>query len=378
MAQEIQYKTEFLFTNQVIGNEAFMRLNQQIGPDASGDPYIDGAKFSDEMYRNKAAGRKNIVKINSPGGRVLHGWNIVDSIIETGADTFNTGVAYSMAGICLLFGKHRKSYDYAGMMIHAPRNTSGENTPSVEFAKGQFKTLLETRTKLSKAEIDNIIDGGKDHFYTAQEAFEKGLIDEVVPSGRLITPPLNASAKDLCAFYNSQDQNQNNDMDFKEILNSLTGKKNESESIVAVTQMKGEIESLTASVAAKDQELTALKAKVTELENAGKANDVKAKATKLIEDAEKAYKLVGLKSEDKAKLIENAIANFEGAELMIKSMPSKKEFAAAGAIKDEKGDTMTYEHLAKHDPKQLAQIAENDPELFARLADEYNESKKAK
>lgn len=371
--ENLTHKRDFLFTNRVSGNTVFMLLNQQIGPDDSKDPYIDGARFSEEMYWHKADGKKNVVKINSPGGRVLHGWNIVDSIIETEADTFNTGVAYSMAGILLMFGKHRKAYDFAGTMIHAPRDMGGKKTQSVEFAKGQFKTLLETRTKFTKEEIEDMMTSGKDYFFTAQEALTKGIIDEIVPSGQSLTPPTNLSAKALCAFYNSYDENQNSkEMEYKDILNWLTGKSTEKESVEEVKNMKAQIANHASEKKTLEDAKTILEARVKTLEDAAKGGEAKAKATTLIEAAIKANKFGTLKDEDKTKLIDNAVANYDAAKLMIDAMPSKKAGSAAEVPSGDKGETKTYEWMAKNDPKGLAAIAESDPDLFNKLSDEYN------
>lgn len=376
MAEVIEHKRETEFTNKVLGNTVFMLLNQQIGqdPKAVNDPYINGANFAEEMYYWKSQGRDLSVKINSPGGKVSHGWNMIDSIIECGAETFNTGIAFSMAGMCLMAGKFRKAYDFTAVMLHAPRGTTG---PLMDVVKNQFRVLLETRTKFTKEEVNEMVDSGKDYFFSAQEALKKGIIDEVVPSGRSFSPPTSASAKELCEFYNSYEENQNNeDMDFKDLLAKLTGKGSEAESIVAVTEMKGKIDSLTASVTAKDQEITTLKAKVAELENAGKEDAAKVKAVKLIDDAEKAKKFVNLKAEEKQKFVEMATANYDGVKAMIDSMPSKKEFSAASTVSDDKSKTETYEFLAKNDPKRLEDIFKNDPELFNKLSDEYVASKK--
>ena len=373
MSQQVEVRTDFIFTNRVIGDTVYMLLNQGIGPDPKNPTasYIDGARFADEMYYWKAAGKKIVAKINTPGGRVDHGWNMVDAIIECQADTFDAGIAYSMGGICLVFGKNRKAYDFASAMIHAPR---GGNKEVIDVIKGQFQKLLESRTKLSKAEIEDMMASGKDYFFTASEMLAKGLIDEIVPSNMTLTPPGGASAQGLYEFYNSFiDENQNNnDMDFKAILAKLTGKETEAEGIVAVTEMKASNESLKASLAVKEAEIADLKKKLADAELAGKATEAKAKATELIQAAVKANKFVGLKPEDEAKLIENATANFDSVKLMIDSMKPQKPAAAATFQSQERNKELSYEYLAKHDPQQLAQIAENDPELFNKLSDEYN------
>jgi len=140
--------------------------------------------------------------------------------------------------------------------------------------------------------------------------------------------------------------------------------------------MQGEVKTLKASGSSKDVEIIALKAKVTEHETAGKANDAKVKAEALIASAEKAGKFSALKPEDRIKLVENATANHDAVKLMIDSMPSVKKVAAATVISQEGKDTqMTYEWLAKNNPKELNRIATEDPELFDKLSYEYIKAK---
>lgn len=371
------------FTNRVMGNTVFMLVNKQIGFDDSepNEPFIDGPAFAEEVYYWKSQGKKVTVKINSPGGRVVQGWDMIDAIIECSADTMNTGIAYSMGGICLIAGSHRTAYGHATAMIHAPYNKSGKSvSPAGEAVKNAFRSLLESRTKFTKAEIDDMVDSGKDYFFTAKEMLKKGMIDEIIPSDVNVTPPMYASAKDLCAFYNQYEQNENNQMESKSSLSALwaklTGKTDETDQIVAFTNMQEEVKTLKASAVIKDQENAALKAKVTELENAGKITDAKTKAESLIASAEKAGKFVNMKKEDREKLVENAIANHDAVKIMIDSMPSGKTVAAATLPAGDKGNSLTYEQLAQKNPEKLAEIANNDPELYARLEEEYLNSKK--
>jgi ATP-dependent protease ClpP protease subunit len=376
VGQILEQETATKFTNKVSGNAVLMLVNKQIGYDDKypNDPFIDGPAFAEEVYWHKSQGREIKVKINSPGGRVVQGWDMVDAIIESGADTMNTGIAYSMGGICLIAGKHRTAYAHATAMIHAPHTKSGKVSPAAETIKNAFRILLESRTKFTKAEVDDMVDSGKDYFFTAKEMLKKGMIDEIIPSDVNVTPPTYASAKDLCAFFNSYEQNQNDQMEnpFKDMWAKMTGKSTDAEQILAYQSMQKEVETLKASITSKEQEITSLNAKVTELETAGKADESTRKAKELIEGAKKANKFGKLKPEDEAKLIENAVANYDAAKIMIDAMPSKKEAAAASVPDlDAKGEQNSYEWMMKNDPEGLKALYESDPELFNKLADDY-------
>jgi ATP-dependent protease ClpP protease subunit len=369
--ETIELGEKFTFTNRVIGNKVFMLLNLGIGPDKD-EPtaaYIDGSRFSDELYYWKSQGKQIEVKINTPGGRVDHGWSIIDAIQECEANTFGAGIAYSMGGVCLIFGKHRRAYDYSLIMIHAP---SGGSKQTLDLVKNQFRKLLETRTKFTKAEIDDMMDSGKDYFFTAEQAYKKGIIDEVVPSGKTLLPPTNATAKDLYAFYNNYiEEDKKTKFNMANIFASLFKKATEEEAITAVMEMRSENEQLKAKASQLETENKDLKAKLEKAENEAKAEATKTKAAELINNAEKAGKLKFKDAAEKAKAIESATANYDGFKILIDSTAAQKPVSAASHVADEKPEHNTYEWLAKNDPKKLAAIAESDPELFNKLSDDY-------
>lgn len=376
-------REKLYFTNRVNGNHVFMLLDKSIGKykDDDNDPYILGSAFAEEIYYWKSQGKQVTVKINCPGGSVFDGWSMVDAIMQNGANTENIGIAYSMGGICLMAGKHRTAYNFSRIMVHAPRGGSKNH---LEVVKGQFRDLLESRTKFSKAEIDEMIDSGKDYFFTPAEALQKGIIDEIIDTGKTF----NFSQEQLCntralyLVYNNafHESNQNNtDMDFKSIIAKLTGKTDEAEGIVAVTEMKSQLTKLEAAQASWVTEKAALQAKITELENAGKVSEAKTKAIALIEGAIAAGKMTFKTDAEKAQAIEGATANYDFTKSLIDKMPSGKT-AAAVSIPDTGGDQTknTYEWLMKNDPKKLQAIAETDEQLFNKLSDEYVESQKTK
>jgi ATP-dependent protease ClpP protease subunit len=371
------------FSARVVGDQVFMLLDKGIGPsmtDAT-QPYIDGSKFAEEMYYWKSQGKNVCVKINSPGGRVTHGWSMIDAIIETGADTVNAGVAYSMAAVCLLFGKKRKAYNYASTMLHAPHGGSPEYLPIVT---AQFKELLESRTKFTKDEITEIMSSGKDHKYNAKQMLEKGIIDEIIETGNSMRVPEYASTEELHDIFNSSLITEfKTKPTMENILARLLGKKTDEEAVVAAVEMKTKNDVLEATNAANVAQLEALNAKIAHLEAVTKAGDIKIKAAALIEGAITVGKFPSLPQESKDKLIESAVANYDGTKLMIDAIPAqtitrKAVAAVAQIVAEGKGaKEKSYKWLAQNDPKGLEAIAETDPELFGRLQDEYNAEARA-
>jgi ATP-dependent protease ClpP protease subunit len=364
--------TKSKYTNKVIGKTAFMLLNKPIGRPSKEENAIYGPDFADEMYSQKSQGNDVTVKINTLGGSVGQGWDMVDSIIETKAKTENVGFAYSMGGICLIVGSKRTAYPHTRAMIHAPRTADGKQHFHTELVKDQFRAILTNHTKFTEAEINDMIDSGKDYFFNAKEMLDKGMIDEIVPTGSYGNT---SGLSDIQAYeyYNSLIEEQETNNEEMEILNKLFGGKTETENIVSAVQMKAENDTLKAQKASVDAEIVALKAQITKLEAEKGAQDATKKATDLIEKGISDGKLVNLTAETKAALIASAVTGYDAAELMIKSMKATKS-ATASTIPDasSKGSERTYEYLAKNDPKALAEIAENDPELFNKLSDEHN------
>jgi ATP-dependent protease ClpP protease subunit len=373
------------FVNRVMDSKVFMLLNKDIGGSGDEDS-ISGSSFSEEMYYWKSQGKEIEVKINSLGGRVVQGWSMVDSIIETKANTFNAGVAYSMAGICLMAGSHRKAYNFSKVMIHAPHAKKGVNVPSdqLEAVKSQFRELLKSRTKFTEAEINDMVDSGKDYYFSAKEALTKGIIDEIVQTdkvfnfnedqihaGRALYMVFNSALKEELNIKSKTHMN---------IFAKFFKKETEEEAVVAAMEMKAENDQLKAAQASEktkfEAEKKALEDKIKDLENAGKANEVKAKATELIENAVKAGKMSFTADADKAKAIEGAAANFDYTKALIDGMKATKTVAAVSTVKEEKEVKLEYSYLANHDPKKLEEIEQTQPDLYAKLVQDFHNNAK--
>lgn len=127
--------------------------------------------------------------INSPGGQVDAGLTILDMIetCETPIRMYCYGIAYSMAALLFAAGKHgRYMLPHAKLMIHQPlvgRNMGG----SASDIQSLSETLMTTKKELDRllAEstgktVRQIAQATRyDHFFTAPEAVEFGLCDEV-------------------------------------------------------------------------------------------------------------------------------------------------------------------------------------------------------
>lgn len=359
----------------MIGNTAFMLLNKPIGISTPDQPAIAGEAFASEIYDWKSQGKDVTVKINCVGGNVYRGWDIVDSIIETKAKTENIGFAYSMAGIALIVGTDRTAYPHSRAMIHAPRPENGKKNPHTELVMDQFRTILKNHTKFTEAEINEMIDSGKDYFFDAKQQLEKGIVDRISNTGGYNNDVMMLSEKEACAYINRQlEQNENTmEIGIDKLWAKLTGKESQAEQMIAFTEMKAQYDGLIKDKTAAEAKVTELEAKVKALESEKEKGSAKAKGTELIGAAIKSGKLKELDAKAKESWIENATANYEVVKSMIESLPSGKHVAAATIPKSENksGGEMTYEWLMKNDPKELARIAEEDEALFNKLSEDW-------
>ncbi|MBQ8813817.1 MAG: ATP-dependent Clp endopeptidase proteolytic subunit ClpP [Lachnospiraceae bacterium] len=129
--------------------------------------------------------------INSPGGSVTAGMAIYDTMkyIKCDVSTICIGMAASMGAFLLAGGTKGKriALPNAEIMIHQPSGGSqGQATEMLIAAEH----ILKTRKKLNQILAENCEqplevverDTERDHWMTAQEALEYGLIDQVIES----------------------------------------------------------------------------------------------------------------------------------------------------------------------------------------------------
>ena len=132
--------------------------------------------------------------INSPGGSVSDGFGIVDTMnyIKCPVTTICVGMAASMGAVLLTCGEKGKRFatPNAEILIHQPLigGQGGGISGQATEIKIHADQMIKTREKLNKLlsertgqPIDVIErDTERDHYMTAQEALEYGLIDGIM------------------------------------------------------------------------------------------------------------------------------------------------------------------------------------------------------
>ncbi len=133
--------------------------------------------------------REITIYINSPGGSVYAGLGIYDTIqfIQPKVATICTGLAASMASVLLCAGEkgRRSALPHSRVMIHQPMGGADGQATDMEITVREIvklkKELYEIIAKHSGQPFEQVEkDSDRDHWFTAEEALQYGMIDEVL------------------------------------------------------------------------------------------------------------------------------------------------------------------------------------------------------
>jgi ATP-dependent Clp protease protease subunit len=127
--------------------------------------------------------------INSPGGVVSSGLAMYDTIryIRAPVHTLCMGTARSMGSFLLMAGApgHRAALPNASLLVHQPSGGfQGQasdifiHAEEIQRTKRRMTRLYAEHCGRSYEEVEQALD--RDHFMTAEEALEWGLIDRIL------------------------------------------------------------------------------------------------------------------------------------------------------------------------------------------------------
>ena len=175
-----------------ISNEGFLGMGE--------NGYIE--RIANEI---KDAGGKDInLRINTPGGSVFDGFAIITNLLEhKGKLNMQVdGFAASMGGAILAYADYATAYDYAYVMLHKvfSYKEDEESKKFIDRLNNDFAKMFKDKG-IDAELIDEIFlgDGNKDYWFSAQEATEIGLINEVFESN--VEQKAAASSRDLISDY---------------------------------------------------------------------------------------------------------------------------------------------------------------------------------
>lgn len=129
------------------------------------------------------------VYVNSPGGSVTAGLAIYDTMqfVTCPIATYCIGQAASMGAVLLTAGTKGKRFSLpnARIMIHQPWGGAEGKASDIEITAKEIlrlkERLNEILAKHSGKKMEDVVrDTDRDHFMSAEEAKEWGLIDKVV------------------------------------------------------------------------------------------------------------------------------------------------------------------------------------------------------
>lgn len=127
------------------------------------------------------------IYIDSWGGSLIDGFEIIDAIkaSKTPVYTIVSGAAYSCGLMIALAGDRRIAYNHSSFLMHEG-SIGSEIQDAHKFKKyaefynvqlQQMKEFILEHTKLTEEEYDKM--SKDDNWFTAQQALEKGFIDEI-------------------------------------------------------------------------------------------------------------------------------------------------------------------------------------------------------
>lgn len=149
------------------------------------------------LFLNREDAHKPIdVMVNSCGGEINSGLLMYDIIQSSTAPIrmYCAGRAYSMAAILIACGMHgRYILPHGELMLHQPLlgNQVGGNASSLKSisdslleTKAKINAILSKHTGKSVNEIEQMTSF--DHYFTAEEAVDAGLCDEICSFERIV------------------------------------------------------------------------------------------------------------------------------------------------------------------------------------------------
>ncbi len=141
------------------------------------------------LYLDSVDSERDInLYLNTPGGSVYAGLGIYDTMqfVKARVSTICTGLAASMGAVLLVAGEKgmRAALPHSRVMIHQPLGGIQGQASDIEITakeilklKDELYQIISDKSGKSMEQIRQ--DADRDHWMTAQEALEYGMIDKV-------------------------------------------------------------------------------------------------------------------------------------------------------------------------------------------------------
>lgn len=158
-------------------------IHEQIGADWFGDG-LTSKRFAEDLAKLEGIRTINL-RINSPGGSVVDGLGIINTLRQHGAriNVVVEGLAASMASAIAMVGDNIRMGEGALMMIHSPWSFAIGNAEDMRKAadvldkfEGSLLDIYQKRTGLERDELKAMLSA--ETWLNGGEAVEKGFADE--------------------------------------------------------------------------------------------------------------------------------------------------------------------------------------------------------
>ena len=352
----------FLYTVDPTADEPIMLIDKHIGFDEAEGFGIMGDLFQKELLVLDGLGKKRIqVWINSPGGIVADGYNIYNAILKskTPVDTYNTGMAASIAGVFFQAGRKRVMADYAQLMYHNP--FGGDDDKGLAAIRDSLATMIASRCGKSEDDIKAIMS--QTTWISASEAFENGFCDEVQHSGEInkrrgVTVNTDAKAfwKESTVITNSlipAIQNQSKNFDMKKIANRLKLNPDASEDSV--------VEAIDSLEKQNTDLQNQVKNHLSEIQNKKNSLEEQEEKVKQLEEELAKAKASLKEAQDKAKNMEEEQEKKEEEDKAAKAKNLIDGFVKQGRIKNDAKLIADWTEKAKDDHDGIKNMLESLP-----------------
>ncbi len=184
------------------------------------------------------------VRINSKGGQALEAIAIFNAVREANVDTLIEGHALSAGGIIALAGRKVKMMENSLLMLHNVALRMDSQMKATELTQAgevvqkleeQIVNTVAKKTNKDVAVIQALFD--KETFLTAQEAFDMGFVDEVVPVkvGKFVDLRNLSDLPESIVAHAESFNKERKEMDLTNILSALSLSSEEGEEDTAVS-----------------------------------------------------------------------------------------------------------------------------------------------
>ncbi len=292
---------------------------------------IDTNRLTAEIEALRKVGtRKYIFYVNSDGGEVVQGNSLFNYLDRTDIDvTFIVdGIAASMMAMLITNPKHTvKAAKHAKFMYHRVQGYVYGNSAEVRSHADMIDTFENSLIEMMAARMNtdketvrsDFFTDGTDHWLSAEQAKERGLVDEILVGGKKMKEPdlaVLTNKRDVYNFYNNQiiniqkQQKMAGDKNLYALALGLPQDEDESKVLNHIQALANEKKTMTASLQSKDTEIAELKNRLQAFE--------KAKVTNLINRAI-AEKKIG--EDERETYTALADKDFDGVEKIINKLP---------------------------------------------------------